>query len=92
MSACRVFQFHLDLFKESGRKERHMGSLCIIHCCILVEMVMGSSGMRLPSENSNVERVGENVADRPAVKRISAGSADARVIEKACNFRAGASS
>ena len=63
----------------------------VSHLCVLVEMVVGRRGMRLSSEDSHIERVSENIADCPAVKRISAGSVDAGDVEKACNFRTGAS-
>ncbi len=68
-----------------------MGALGVSHLCVLVEMVVCRRGMRLSSEDSHIERVSENIADRPAVKWISAGSADAGGVEKMCNFRAGAS-
>ena len=91
MSVCGFFQFLLYLLKEGRRDERCVGALYVIHLCVLIEMVMGGRGMCLSAENSHIERVGENIVDRPATKWISTGSADAGGVEEACNFRTGAS-
>ena len=92
MSACGVFQFYLDLFKENGRYEKRMGSLCVSHFYSFIKMVVSRRGMSLPPQNSDIEWVAENVADCSAVKWVSAGGADAACIKHTGNFWTGASS
>ena len=90
-SACRAFQFLQHLNKKRGRNERRMGTLCVIHLGVQIEVIMDRRRMNLSSENSHIKRIGQNVADCPAVKWISTGSADTGSIESMCNFRTGAS-
>ena len=92
MSACGVFQFYLDLFKENGRYEKRLGSLCVSHFYCFIKMVVSRRGMSLPPQNSDIEWVAENVADCSAVKWVSAGGADAACIKHTGNFWTGASS